>query len=113
MSDAELARLYRRSAVVVVPSEVEGFGLPVLEAYASGTPVAYAAGTSLEEVARAGTDVGAFAFAPDALADAVDAALALSAAEVERVQGALLAAFSAERLRDRVLASLRATAEAG
>lgn len=34
-----LAAVYRRSAIVLMPSEREGFGLPVLEALACGTPV--------------------------------------------------------------------------
>jgi glycosyltransferase involved in cell wall biosynthesis len=34
-----LAAVYRRAALVLVPSEREGFGLPVLEALACGTPV--------------------------------------------------------------------------
>ncbi len=38
-SRASLAHLYRRASLVVVPSEREGFGLPVIEALACGTPV--------------------------------------------------------------------------
>ena len=34
-----LAALYRRAALVVLPSEREGFGLPVVEALACGTPI--------------------------------------------------------------------------
>jgi glycosyltransferase involved in cell wall biosynthesis len=47
----ELAGLYRRAAAVVFPSLYEGFGSPVLEAMASGCPVAVASGTAAEEVA--------------------------------------------------------------
>ena len=39
LSPAELASVYRRATLVLVPSEAEGFGLPVIEALASGTPV--------------------------------------------------------------------------
>ena len=39
LSPAELASVYRRAALVLVPSEAEGFGLPVIEALAVGTPV--------------------------------------------------------------------------
>lgn len=42
---------YRGARGVAVPSLYEGFGFPVAEAMACGTPVAYAAGSSLDEVA--------------------------------------------------------------
>src|SRR5581483_4083074 len=35
----DLVRLYRRASALVFPSRYEGFGLPVLEAMACGTPV--------------------------------------------------------------------------
>ena len=46
-----LAILYRLSAVFVFPSLYEGFGLPPLEAMASGTPVITSNVSSLPEVA--------------------------------------------------------------
>jgi glycosyltransferase involved in cell wall biosynthesis len=47
----ELAALYRGAACLVFPSRYEGFGLPVLEAMASGTPVVAASAGAVPEVA--------------------------------------------------------------
>ena len=50
-SDSELLRLYQNAAMVVVPSFIEGFGFPVLEAMACGVPVLASTAGSLPEVA--------------------------------------------------------------
>jgi alpha-1,3-rhamnosyl/mannosyltransferase len=51
VSDDELAALYRGARCLVYPSLYEGFGIPVLEAMACGTPVVTSAGGATEEVA--------------------------------------------------------------
>jgi glycosyltransferase involved in cell wall biosynthesis len=50
VSDDELASLYRRASALVFPSLYEGFGLPPLEAMASGCPVASSDAAALPEI---------------------------------------------------------------
>src|SRR4029079_9312008 len=50
-SDEELAALMRGARCLVYPSLYEGFGIPVLEAMACGTPVVTSGGGATEEVA--------------------------------------------------------------
>jgi glycosyltransferase involved in cell wall biosynthesis len=51
VTQAELAELYRGAAALVLPSRHEGFGIPVVEAMASGTPVVLSGDAALREVA--------------------------------------------------------------
>jgi len=51
-ADEELPSLYRRARVFVFPSRYEGFGLPILEAFASGCPVVLARASVFPEVAQ-------------------------------------------------------------
>jgi len=70
VSVEELADLYRRARMLVFPSRFEGFGIPLLEAMASGCPVAAANVASIPEV----TGDSALLFDPEqprAIADAI------------------------------------------
>jgi glycosyltransferase involved in cell wall biosynthesis len=51
VEDEDLPALYRNAALFAFPSLYEGFGLPVLEALACGTPVVCSDASSLPEVA--------------------------------------------------------------
>jgi glycosyltransferase involved in cell wall biosynthesis len=76
VSDEELARLYRGAAVFTYPSRFEGFGIPVVEALASGVPTVVSSHPSLDEACGSVAlrvdpdDTEAFT---DALAEALDA----------------------------------------
>ncbi len=81
-----LADLYRGAALLVLPSRFEGFGLPVVEAMACGTPVVAADEPALREV---GGDAAVYAAAGDFAAAAVEALgdrERLSAAGIERAK---------------------------
>lgn len=68
VSDAELTRRYQTAGLVLFPSTMEGFGLPVLEAMAHGCPVVCSSATSIPEVA--GT--AALLFSPQDAATAAE-----------------------------------------
>ena len=68
-----LAALYRHAALVMVTSDREGFGLPVVEALACGTPVV---ATDIPALRETGGDAAVYAPAGD------DAAFAAAALEV-------------------------------
>jgi glycosyltransferase involved in cell wall biosynthesis len=85
VSKPDLVRLYQEAACVLFPSRYEGFGLPLVEAMACGTPVVARPDAALREVAGE-----AAVFADGDLADAVRTALGdverLSALGLERAK---------------------------
>lgn len=90
LDDDALADEYRRANVFAYPSIYEGFGLPVIEAMACGTPVVTSTGGSLPEVAGDAAllvdpyDVAALAAAIRRIAEDRPGAVALRARGLAR-----------------------------
>jgi len=52
VTDEELVLLYNLASLMAFPSKYEGFGMPVVEAFACGTPVLTSNNSSLGEIAK-------------------------------------------------------------
>lgn len=105
VAEADKAALLAGADALVYPSLWEGFGLPVLEAMAQGTPVVTSRGVSTEEVAG-GAAVLVDPRNPDDIARGISEALA--AHDVLAAQGrARAAAMTWTRTADLTLAAYR------
>jgi len=113
-SDADLAACYRGAVALAFPSLYEGFGLPIAEAMACGTPVLTSDATAMPETTGDGNAVLVDPMRIESIADgldriAVDSGLRLSLRErgVARARN-----FSWDKVAERVRGVLEA-AEVG
>jgi glycosyltransferase involved in cell wall biosynthesis len=107
-SQEELVYLYNGAALFVFPSLYEGFGFPVLEAMACGTPVVSSNAGSLAEVCGEG-GLQVDPQDEEALANAIEAVLSSPtlAADLRQRGFAQVARFSWERCAEETLAVYR------
>lgn len=113
VDDAVLAYLYRNALALLQPSLIEGFGLPVLEAMALGTPVVVSDGGSLPEVVDDAAPIVA-ADDVDGWAAEMRRLLSVESYRRECVEAVSRRArdFAPEQTSDRLLDLLEATAQA-
>jgi glycosyltransferase involved in cell wall biosynthesis len=114
VSSEDLTGAYQRAALLIFPSRLEGFGLPVLEAMAAGCPVVCSNASSLPEV---GGDAALYFDPDDANAAVAHAEMLLGQEEYrrERIRTGLLwsGRFSWQAHFDRLTDVYRELLESG
>lgn len=99
LDDAALQDAYRNAHALILPSEIEGFGLPALEAYYLGTPVCFVRGTSVEEILGVATSRGGFSLDDmDSLFSALDDVMRMDPEEVRQCGLKLRDAYACEKV---------------
>lgn len=108
LEDNALMAAYLHARALVLPSEIEGFGLPALEAYYLGTPVCFVKGTSVEEILGVATTKGGFSLDDDeSLFTALDEVMAMSPAEVRDCGLKFREAYAANKVAEKMVEVFR------
>ena len=108
LDDRALQAAYRAARALILPSEIEGFGLPSLEAYYLGTPVCFVQGTSVEEILGVATAKGGFSLeSSETLFSALGDVMAISPEIVHQWGLKLRAEYAADHVASRMLAAFR------
>lgn len=105
LEDDVLQAAYLEAKALILPSAIEGFGLPALEAYFLGTPVCYVRGTSVEEILCVATRKGGFELDnAQSLFDALDQVLAMKPEEVRACGMILRETYATSKVVERMMA---------
>jgi glycosyltransferase involved in cell wall biosynthesis len=96
LSGSEYISALRAARALILPSEIEGFGLPALEGYSLGTPVAYVRGTAVDEILGPDSP-GGFDFNYDSFKNALSEILNINEATVVAKAEELRTRFAWER----------------
>jgi glycosyltransferase involved in cell wall biosynthesis len=106
LAATEYTTVIASAKALILPSEIEGFGLPALEAYLLGTPVAYVRNTAVAEILGENTP-GAFDFGAETLANAIWQILELSGMAIKEKTAELRSRFDWRRVADKTRAAYR------
>jgi glycosyltransferase involved in cell wall biosynthesis len=114
LDEDALQDAYLKASALILPSEVEGFGLPALEAYYLGTPVCYVKGTSVEEILSVATHKGGFNLQePQSLFAALDEVMSMSAEELRACGLKLRETYAAQKVAQRMIEVFDSVARSG
>ncbi len=106
LDEEGLKQLVMAARALIYPSEIEGFGLPALEAYQLGTPALYVADTSVDEILRVdGVNVpGRFYLDYDDFCRALDEVLSVAVTDIELIQKEMYRKYSWDKTAEQTLA---------
>lgn len=107
LGQVELEQEIQAARAVIVPSEIEGFGLPALEGYYLGTPVIFVRDTAIEEVLGYCSVGGFHLHDAKSYAESLEAVLALTPEEVYNIGISLRHVYSWQSCAQRTLDAYR------
>lgn len=104
LEESTLQATYLSARALILPSEIEGFGLPALEAYYLGTPVCFIKGTSVEEILGIATDKGGFSLENfDSLFIALDEIIKMTPQEIHSIGLNLRETYASQKVAERMV----------
>ena len=108
LEDSALQAAYLGARALILPSEIEGFGLPAVEAYYLGTPVCFVRGTSVEEVIGVATHKGGFSLeSRESLFSALGEVMAMTADEIHECGLKLREGYATQVVTEKMLVAFR------